>query len=60
MEVEDEDEDRGVDEERREPDTGQIFTFREFLRVYASEFSREDIDAYWRDACERVAPSAAP
>lgn len=39
-------------ERRRETETGKIYTFEEFQKAFAGDYSAEDIAAYWRDACE--------
>merc|ERR1711920_968262 len=44
-----------IDERRIEPETGRLFTFNEFAEAFSGQYSSDEIRAYWRDACARVA-----
>ena len=42
------------EEKKLEPESGKIFTFSEFQKAFAGEYSEKDIHDYWRDACQAV------
>lgn len=41
-------------EKKLEPESGKVFTFPEFQKAFATEYSEKDILDYWRDACKPV------
>ena len=44
-------------ERKLEPESGKVYTFEEFQKAFAVEYSEKDIEDYWRDACQAIPAS---
>lgn len=44
-------------ERKLEPESGKVYSFEEFQKAFAAEYSEKDIEDYWRDACQAIPAS---